>query len=58
MAGWRSSGGMEEPGRGATRERKPTGKKEVLRRMTRWGKARGVGSLDMRTERLVMRGEA
>ena len=57
MARCRSKGGMEEQGRGVACGQKPK-KKAVLRRMTRWGKARGVGSLDLRTERLVMRGEA
>lgn len=57
MARCRSKGGMEEQGVGVARGQKPK-KKAVLRRMTRWGKARGVGSLDMRTERLMMRGEA
>lgn len=57
MARCRSKGEMEEQGRGVACGQKPK-KKAVLRRMTRWGKARGVGSLDLRTERLVMRGEA
>ena len=48
---------MEEQGRGVACGQKPK-KKAVLRRMTRWGKARGVGSSDLRTERLMMRGEA
>lgn len=57
MARCRSKGRMEEQGRGVACGQKPK-KKAVLRRMTRWGKAREVGSSDLRTERLMMRGEA